>query len=271
MRYRLWDMGLLVNRAIVYGALTAMVATSFPSWAWSVSAVSSPAGSAMIMQRFTYCGDRSRTRARVPASAPTTTGRGRSRRFYREKYDADRAVDHSPGSSRIWWMPNRSPMPSTRCCVTPFTPTDSWIVLDDAIPVFHPEPRTCRSDGSQSRGARHHRELWPDGAVLTIPLVAQGRTVKALFSDHGVRVGATAALDRRTLGKDCGGGCPAVRVGQLVQAQERQALEKGPASTARWRWRERFSATCCRNSFRRLQAGDSPPATSRREVGGDYM
>ena len=259
VRYRLWDMGLLVNRAIVYGALTAMVAASFLVGMVGVGSlltgrVGNGRGVAGVVTGVALVLVFQPVRRRVQAAV--------DRRFYREKYDADRAVDHF--ARVVTDLVDAQSVADAIDVVLRDTvhPTDSWIVLDDAIGLSsgtEPVDRTDRNLG---------RTPYPNCGPME-PCSPSRSSPRAgpwgpCFSDHGVRVGHTPhSIDAHWKGLR---GRLLLRCASASWSKRRSVrLSKRPASTARWRWRERFSATCCRNSFRRLQAGDSPPATSRRE------
>lgn len=265
VRYRLWDMGLLVNRAIVYGALTAMVAASFLVGMVGVGSlltgrVGNGRGVAGVVTGVALVLVFQPVRRRVQAAV--------DRRFYREKYDADRAVDHF--ARVVTDLVDAQSVADALDVVLRDTvhPTDSWIVLDDAIGLSSGTEPVDRTD--RNLGADAMPELWPDGAVLTIPLVAQGRTVGALFLGPRRSGRPYAALDRRTLERIAGAAAPAVRVGQLVQAQERQALEKARLDS---------EMAVARTIQRDLLPQQLPTIAgwrfaacyeSSREVGGDY-
>ena len=259
VRYRLWDMGLLVNRAIVYGALTAMVAAPFLVGMVGVGSlltgrVGNGRGVAGVVTGVALVLVFQPVRRRVQAAV--------DRRFYREKYDADRAVDHF--ARVVTDLVDAQSVADAIDVVLRDTvhPTDSWIVLDDAIGLSSGTEPVDRTDRNLGRTpCPNCGPMEPCSPSRSSPRAGPWGPC---FSDHGVRVGHTPhSIDAHWKGLR---GRLLLRCASASWSKRRSVrLSKRPASTARWRWRERFSATCCRNSFRRLQAGDSPPATSRRE------
>ena len=89
LRYRLYDIDLLINRTIVYGALSAVLAATYFLAALAFAALLRPitAGSELAVALSTL--------AVVALFAPARARiqRGVDRRFYRSRYDSERTLD----------------------------------------------------------------------------------------------------------------------------------------------------------------------------------
>jgi hypothetical protein len=89
LRYRLYDIDRLINRALVYGALTALAVVLYVGLVFGLQLVLDPVigGSELVVAASTL--------AVAAALGPlrTRTQRFIDRRFYRRKYDASRIVD----------------------------------------------------------------------------------------------------------------------------------------------------------------------------------
>ena len=221
-RYRLWETGMLVNRALVYGALTAMVAGAFLVGMVGIGSllagsVGGGRGVAGVITGVTLVIVFQPVRRRVQASV--------DRRFYREKYDSDRAVDEF--SRTIGDLVDAAAIERELQTVLGRTvqPASSQIVTVTAGQhVSWGSDVVERSDvgGGDEAGAA----AWPVDAVLLVPLVAQGATVGALFLGPRLSGRGYEPLDRRMLERIAVAVAPAVRVGQLVMEQERQAVDR---------------------------------------------
>ncbi|HLE38107.1 MAG TPA: PP2C family protein-serine/threonine phosphatase [Acidimicrobiia bacterium] len=265
VRYRLWDMGLLVNRALVYGALTAMVAAAFLVGMVGIGSllagtIGNGRGVAGVVTGVSLVLVFQPLRRRVQSSV--------DRRFYREKYDADRAVDHF--ARVVTDLVDARAVADTLDRVLRDTvhATESWVVFDEGLGAASGTEPVDRKD--RNLGADARPGSWPAPAVLMIPLVAQGRSVGALFLGPRRSGRPYEALDRRTLERIAGAAAPAVRVGQLVQEQERQGLEKAridsEMAVARTIQRDLLPQRLPTIEGWRFAARYE----SAREVGGDY-
>ena len=86
LRYRLWDIDVIVNRPLVYGALTG---TLILIYLFGVALLQS------ILRSLTGFGDQFATTLAIAALFNPLRGRIQAvidRRFYRRRYDADRAL-----------------------------------------------------------------------------------------------------------------------------------------------------------------------------------
>ena len=222
VRYRLWDMGLLVNRALVYGALTALVASAFLIGMVGVGSllagtVGGGRGVAGVVTGVGLVFVFQPVRRRVQAVV--------DRRFYREKYDADRAVDEF--SRTIGDVVDAAAIEEALAGVLRQTvqPLASHVVMfpgDHALDLG--QDPLDRDD--QAAGASAFGGLWPADAVLMVPLVTQGALLGALFLEPRRSGSPYGVIDRLMLQRIAHAAAPAVRLGQLVTAQEQQAAEK---------------------------------------------
>ena len=259
VRYRLWDLELLVNRAIVYTALTAMVAGTFlvglvGLGSLLANTIGGGRGVAGVITGVTLAVVFQPVRRRVQSAV--------DRRFYRQKYDAEVAVEHF--ISDVGELVRPVSVASAVGAVIRQTvqPTESWVVLEP--PDGSPGP------GAVERAATEETGSWPDGAVLMVPLIAQGRPVGAIYLGDRRSGSKYTALDRRLLERIAAAAAPPVRVGQLVEDQERLAVERarldGELAVARTIQRDLLPRELPEISGWRFAARYE----SSREVGGDY-
>ncbi len=259
VRYRLWDVELLVNRALVYGALTAMVAMVFLVGVVGLGSVLAGTvgggrGVAGVITGVVLVLVFQPVRRRVQSTV--------DRRFYRQKYDAERAVDHFTREVGELVRPLSVAAAVGALIRQTVQPTDCWVVLE--------APEGPAVLGPVERAAAPDTTSWPQGASLMVPLIAQGRPVGAIFL--GDRRSATpyTTLDRRLLERISAAAAPSVRVGQLVEEQERLAVERarldGELAVARTIQRDLLPRELPEISGWRFAARYE----SSREVGGDY-
>ena len=260
IRYRLWDTGLLVNRALVYGALTAMVAGVFlvgmvGLGSLLATTVGGGRGAAGVITGVSLVLVFQPVRRRVQTAV--------DRRFYREKYDSDRAVDLFTREVTDLVRPVSIAAALGAILRQTVQPTASWVELRDP-------PVTSSSIEVVDRVATVMDGSWPDGAELMVPLVAQGRPVGAVFLGPRRSGRPYAELDRRLLERIAAAAAPAVRVGQLVEEQERLAVERarldGEMAVARTIQRDLLPHQLPTLDGWRFAARYE----SSREVGGDY-
>ena len=89
MRFRLWDIDLLINRTLVYGALTGILALVYVGLVIALSAalrgiISQSSGAAIVLSTLTIAGLCQPLRSRLQ--------QGIDRRFFRRKYHAARTL-----------------------------------------------------------------------------------------------------------------------------------------------------------------------------------
>ena len=260
VRYRLWEIDLLVNRALVYGALTAVVAGAFVLGVVGFgSALASQIGGgrtvAGVVTGVVLVGVFQPVRRRIQ--------RGVDRRFYRDKFDAEQAID-----AFVLSVPDLVDATDVERAIEQVVDnavhaTGCWVVVGDGLGVPDDATPVGRPD-------RALDAMWPEEAVLLVPLVTQGRAVGGVFL--GPRRSDTdyTAIDRKLLERMAAAAAPAVRVAVLVEEQERVAVERAV--------REREMAVA-RTIQRDLLPHTLPEIDgwsfasvyeSAREVGGDY-
>jgi serine phosphatase RsbU (regulator of sigma subunit) len=187
------------------------------------------------------------------------------RRFYREKYDADRAVDLFTREVTELVRPVSIAAALGAILRQTVQPSASWVELRE-LPI----EAGSLSPIDRDPGAAAMSGLWPDGADLMVPLVAQGRPVGAVFLGPRRSGRPYAAHDRRLLERIAAAAAPAVRVGQLVEDQERLAVERaridGEMAVARTIQRDLLPHHLPALEGWRFAARYE----SSREVGGDY-
>ena len=259
VRYHLWDIELLINRALVYGALTAMVAGTFMVGTVGLGSllagtIGGGRGVAGVITGVVLMLVFQPVRRRVQSSV--------DRRFYRQKYDAERSVERFTGEVGELVRPVSVAAALGAVLRQTVQPAESWVVLE--------APAAATAAGTIDRAAAADTGTWPEGAMLMVPLVAQGRPVGAIYLGPR-RSGRTyTALDRRMLERIAAAAAPAVRVGQLVEEQERLAVERarldGELAVARTIQRDLLPRHLPTLAGWRFAARYE----SSREVGGDY-
>lgn len=261
VRYRLWDLGLLANRALVYAVLTAMVAGAFLIGLVGLGSllagtVGGGRGVAGVITGVVLVLVFQPVRRRVQAAV--------DRRFYREKYDTEQAVEQFTREVTDLVRPVSIAAALGAVLRQTVQPTASWVELRDP-PTASVSIEPIDRDADEPDHA-----AWPEGAELMVPLVAQGKPVGAVFLGPRRSGRPYAGLDRRHLVRIAAAAAPAVRVGQLVEEQERLAVERarldGELAVARTIQRDLLPHQLPTVDGWRFAARYE----SSREVGGDY-
>lgn len=200
LRYRLWDLDRVLNRALVYGALTAALGLGFLLAvlivAMSIGPLIGPLG-----------GDLAVGLATLGVAALFRPLRRRvqvivDRRFYRAAYDAERALDRFAATIR------REP--------------DLAAVEREIIDIVR---LTMRPDHAELRIGEAPAPAGPEVEV-TVPLVAQGETQGLLALGRRRGGQRYTADDLRFLGRLAGHAAPALRVARLVRQREAESGER---------------------------------------------
>lgn len=217
IRYRLWDIQLLVNQALVYGALTAVVAGSFlvgmvglgsvfASFVGGGRAVAGVMTGIVLVLVFQP------VRRRIQSAV--------DRRFYRDKYDAERAVDAFVRAVAEVVDAGQVEQAVAEVVDRTVHPESVRLVVGERSGIPHRVAAIDRDEDTGYDGA------WPSDARLLVPLVNQGRAIGGLFLGPRRSGGPYTALDRDLLERVAAAAAPAVKVAQLVEEQERQAVER---------------------------------------------
>jgi hypothetical protein len=231
VRYRLWDIELLINRALVYGALTAMVAGTFMVGTVGLGSllagtIGGGRGVAGVITGVVLMLVFQPVRRRVQSSV--------DRRFYRQKYDAERSVERFTGEVGELVRPVSVAAALGAVLRQTVQPAESWVVLE--------APAAATVAGTIDRAAAADTGTWPEGAMLMVPLVAQGRPVGAIYLGPRRSGRPYTALDRRMLERIAAAAAPAVAPANSSRSRSASPWS-GPASMANWRWRAPSSAT----------------------------
>ena len=200
LRYRLWDLDRVLNRALVYGALTAALGLGFLLAvlivAMSIGPLIGPLGGDLAIGLLTlgvaalFRPLRRRLQVMV------------DRRFYRAAYDAERALDQFAESIR------REP--------------DLAAIEREVIAIVRV---TMQPDHAALRIGDAPAPAAPEVEV-TVPLVAQGETQGLLALGRRRGGQRYTADDLRFLGRLAGHAAPALQVARLVRQREADSGER---------------------------------------------
>lgn len=234
IRYRLWDIDLILNQALVYGALTGFVAVVFLAGLVIFGQLlnflfvaGSGAGLAGVVTGVVMMVVAQPLRRRTQTSI--------DRRFYREKYNADRTVDAFEERIRDEVAPLALETDLLGVVQTTLHPSSVRLWLRHRAGGF-PASDPFWEELSALRAPIHIAELEPDSAVvglmreedevLAVPLIGQGELVGALVL--GARLGNRpySGLDRQFLANLAGRAAPALRVAEMVARQEAEAASR---------------------------------------------
>jgi serine phosphatase RsbU (regulator of sigma subunit) len=298
MRYGLWDIDVIVNRTLVYGLLTIVLALVYLA-------------SVLIVQRSfqTFTGESSdlaavaSTLVIVALFFPIRNFMQDfvDRRFYRRRYDAAKAVESFSRSLRDEVDLTRLIERLERVIGETILPSqvNSWLPVGTVYQVYIPEDGIGKDSTSLSlmelqftlddplldyfRDAPgtidlqkvdldegNHQRLLSAGVVLIVPLITRGELIGWLGLGERLSGQEYSANDRRLLSRLAIRVAPSVRVAQLVTEQQAEALA-----------RERLDQELL--VARRIQDGFLPKSLPEladwemsafyqpaREVGGDF-
>ncbi|RPI25408.1 MAG: hypothetical protein EHM57_01570 [Actinobacteria bacterium] len=275
-RYRLFDIELIVNRALVYGTITGLVALGVLAVGAVLALVFgvgdertlSPAQAAIVGATMgaSFIATFRPLRLRVQ--------RGVDRRFYREKYAVDRAIEAFAARTEAV-VELEELVDGVRTVIEDgFHP--------ERLEVWHPvashvslEPAAAEALLARGESVTLSSEPGPllglhgDGYLAAVPFVSQGRLAGAALIGSR-RGGPYSALDLELLDRLAHRVAPAFRLGELVRRQEQNAMERqrlaGEMEAAR-----RIQVELLPKELPRLD-GWTVDAFYRpaREVGGDF-
>lgn len=248
LRYRLWDMDLVINRALVYTSLTAILAAVYYGGVLGLETLlqtttgqTSPLAVALS------------TVAIVLLFNPLRQGVQRfvDRRFYRNKYDTARTLDTFGQTLReevdlarlireLETVVEETLQPTLVCSwlrtpsgygrVVPKDPEDVETVFE--VPASDPlvarlriAPGVVHLD-TLSRDGSALEKMRAAGSELVVPLVSQRELVGWLALGPRLSEQAYTADDRVLLRNFAAQVAPAVRVAQLVQERQAEAIER---------------------------------------------
>ncbi len=237
LRYRLWDIDVLINRTIVYGLLTLLLGSIYFA---SIVA---------LQQLFINL-----TGQRSPfAVAVSTLGiailfnplRQRiqvfiDRRFFRNKYNTARTLETFGASLRHQVdldnlkdelisivTETMQPTQAILCnCLDPSVSSQSTLTMDDPLRkhlISSNEVVEINKLNLPSMALQTFRE---DGIVLFVPLISQGDLVGLLNLGPRRSEQTYSKDDRQLLKMLASQAAPALRVAQMVQQQKSEALER---------------------------------------------
>jgi len=280
LRHRLWDVDLVINQALVYATLTFVVAATALAVAASVGLILDQTTSGSLSALSRGAGVVTAV-VLVAAFQPlrNVVQRGIDRRFYREKYDGEQAVEafavRARDSVDIDLLTAdlarvvESTIRSTRIVVwTASGGSDAMDPGHSLRSVLTATDDPVDLDRLSGITAADERRL--SGFSLAVPLHARGELVGALLLGDRLSQSPYTTIDRRTLTRLAAIGGPAIRTAELVRRQEEQAAE-----------RERVAQELA--LARRIQLDLLPKSIPRydgwlidvfyeaaREVGGDF-
>ena len=231
LRYRLWDMDVLVNRTLVYGSLTVVLAAIYV------------AGIILLQLAFSSVTDQGGPVAYVISTLAIAALflplRGRiqaviDRRLYRRKYDASRTLEALSARMRDEVDLDRlsdDVLAAVRETVQPAHASLRLVEAADAEgsdwlrALPHSNPDLVEIDDLDS-GAPSVQALKAAGARFTVPLVSQGELVGLIGLGPRLSGQDYSADDRKLLSDLATQAAPAVRVAQLVRQQQAEAEER---------------------------------------------
>ncbi|HLF60378.1 MAG TPA: SpoIIE family protein phosphatase [Acidimicrobiia bacterium] len=273
VRHRLFDLDLLVNRALVYGTVTALVGTVFLAAALVVSNVAGGTGAFAFDARGGAAAGVALGTGLVLVFQPLRrrVQRGVDRRFYRERYDARRLIDGFAGEAA------RLVEPST-------LESELVSVVEQAL---HPKsvrletgPFSDHTKEALAAGVAIDLALvGPDpglesfrvtGTAVLVPLVAGGSLTGVL--DLGPRTSDSrySALDLELLDRLAQSAGPALQLAHEVQVREREAQNRERA-THELELARKIQQGLLPHSFPDLEGWSFNAFYSpAREVGGDF-
>lgn len=232
-RYRLWDMDLIINRALVYGTTTAIIGVVLLGAAVFVgNAVEGTFGRSVgigisgVLMAVLFQPLRTRVQAAI------------DRRFYPQKYDAERTLETLAEGLR-----DKTDLEEVRSAVLgtiddTLRPSVAHLALP-SIDTSYEADRRLLADvfrAEANRPIATSSELLPDDAVaafrlrsieVVVPLVSHGELAGVLELGPRVDGSGYAALDQQLLRKLAEQTAPVIRYAEVVarEAQERAARQ----------------------------------------------
>ncbi|MEE8331205.1 MAG: SpoIIE family protein phosphatase [Acidimicrobiia bacterium] len=229
-RYRLWDMDLILNRALVYGTLTGVIGLALvvaAVIAGNLAESTLGPGFGVALTGMLMVGLFQPLRTRVQSQV--------DRRFYRQKYDADRTVDAF--AERIRDQSDVAELERDLIDVVGETLSPSAVdlyleLVDEGASAEHDALADVYLDAGNSPiplAAQSHAAaiaLVTKGVDLVVPLVSHKELVGVL--QLGPRLGdrAYSGLDHQLLRRLAESAAPVIRYAQLVEQQAEQAAER---------------------------------------------
>ena len=232
-RYRLWDMDLIINRALVYGTLTGIIGGALLAAVVLVGGVVENTvgqGIGIGMSAVLMLALFQPLRTRVQS--------GIDRRFYPHKYDAERTLDALAERIRdqVDLEVLRSEVESTvTTTLQPTTTRLSLPALDDSYeadhrlldPIYLAEANRPIATTSELLPAEAAAAFTMRGIELVAPLVSHGELVGVLELGPRPAARGYSALDQQLLRRLATQAAPVIRYGELVtrEAEERAARQ----------------------------------------------
>ena len=232
LKYRLYDIDLVINRTLVYGSLTAMLAAIYVAAIFLLQlafrAVTDQAGPvAFVISTLAIAALFQPLRRRIQDII--------DRRLYRRKYDASRTlealsvrmrdeVDLSRLNDDLLAAVRETVQPShvsLRLLETADAEERGWMKV-----YFQTNPNLVEIDNLDSQSPAV-QALRAAGTRITVPLVSQGELVGLINLGPRLSGQDYSAADRKLLSDMATQAAPAVRVGELVRQQQAEAEERG--------------------------------------------
>ena len=231
LRYRLWDIDVVVNRALVYGALTATLVGGYVGLVVGLQAAlraltDQSSAVAIAISTLAIAALFQPVRRRIQDFI--------DRRLYRRKYDASRTLEALSVRMRDEVDLNRlngELLAAVRETVQPSHVSLRLLETDDAEKsewikaYFQTNPNLVEIDNLDSESPAV-QALKAEGAKITVPLVSQGELVGLINLGPRLSGQDYSTDDRKLLNDLATQAAPAVRVAQLVRQQQAETQER---------------------------------------------